>query len=1032
MIRDRILTRWLGIQRGEEGIAALLFFYLYGIITCYLMVKTARDGLFLGEIGAKGLPIVFIATAVATALFLGVYQRLLRYFSLPRITLLSLGFFISNLLLFWWLSQFEFKWLYWVIYIWGSLFGVIGAMQVWMLANHLLTTRQAKRLFGMLGSGGLLGGITGSFLAAYLSKDYGTEFLLLVVAFLLAGTMVLVYSVTRKQRAQPAPTSEPVSPQKEKSPRPGVIQSMRWITASRYLMLITATVALGRVATTVVEYQFKATIGEELITTDNITAFIGNFTGVMGIVAFAFQFLLTRRILEKLGILTALLMLPIGYLLGSASFFFLPVLSAATGIKGAGMLLKHSISRSSLEMLYLPLSGQMKYAAKSFIDTAVWRVSDGIGGAILFLFATTLGWSASQLIWVNLPLLLAWVAVSFLVRSGYVGTLRSSIRRRVLAPERAHVQWQETSTVLELRHSLGSEDEAEIFHTLEVVEWAELKDLAKQVHALTEHPSARIRARAITLLTQWETPEAASAAEALLDDEDLEVRTAAAYGFALLGTDPAQTNLRTLLEHPLPGIRTAAVTCLMQTADRDRYLPECRKILEDIIDREDSESVPARRDVARALRHPAVRELGQALLPRLLEDADYRVRRTAIHTMSRYANPEWIPLLIVQLGIRPIQTAVLDALAAYGPAAVSELTPWLVDRAWPAEVRKRVAKLFGRLDTRKALPPLLEAIEDPQPDVRHAVMKSLYRLHRTHPDWELPQPALRAALRLEAAGAYLYLAGLQRVRFPDHSFEDTAFLKWALEDRFEKTLERIFSLLGMLHPLKSVQTAFMVLRDSGVVSQANAVEYLDQILHGRTRAMVFPLIVPEMDLQTKLRHGEQAFPPLKEFGKNPWAELFRVPDVLLRVCLLSSLGSQMDSIPTEQISSSARVGHPMVRQAARQVLSGKTPPEASAETEAAAAETATNRAPLTEVEKLKALQWTDVFSHADPDALVHLAQRAREQHFRKGETSLPGKGPPRHGLLLGRGRRGVFSERKDRIPSRRTLPSFRVPLPARS
>ncbi|MCZ6514773.1 MAG: cyclic nucleotide-binding domain-containing protein, partial [Acidobacteria bacterium] len=230
--------------------------------------------------------------------------------------------------------------------------------------------------------------------------------------------------------------------------------------------------------------------------------------------------------------------------------------------------------------------------------------------------------------------------------------------------------------------------------------------------------------------------------------------------------------------------------------------------------------------------------------------------------------------------------------------------------------------------------------------------------------------------------------------------------------RFEKTLERIFSLLGMLHPLKSVQTAFMVLRDSGVVSQANAVEYLDQILRGRTRAMVFPLIVPEMDLQTKLRHGEQAFPPLKEFGKNPWAELFRVPDVLLRVCLLSSLGSQMDSIPTEQISSSERVGHPMVRQAARQALSGKTPPEASAETEAAAAETATNRAPLTEVEKLKALQWTDVFSHADPDALVHLAQRAREQHFRKGELLFREKGPPDTVFCLVEGDVEFFREGK--------------------
>ena len=40
------LTRWFGIRPGEERVSLALFFYLFGVITCYLMMKTARKGLF--------------------------------------------------------------------------------------------------------------------------------------------------------------------------------------------------------------------------------------------------------------------------------------------------------------------------------------------------------------------------------------------------------------------------------------------------------------------------------------------------------------------------------------------------------------------------------------------------------------------------------------------------------------------------------------------------------------------------------------------------------------------------------------------------------------------------------------------------------------------------------------------------------------------------------------------------------------------------------------------------------------------------
>ena len=95
MTRTRTLTRWLGIHPGEERVAFSLFFYLFTIITSYLLIRTAREGLFLAHFGAMKLPYVVMGTAGATGVFLWAYLQLLRRSSLPRIILLTLAFFVG-------------------------------------------------------------------------------------------------------------------------------------------------------------------------------------------------------------------------------------------------------------------------------------------------------------------------------------------------------------------------------------------------------------------------------------------------------------------------------------------------------------------------------------------------------------------------------------------------------------------------------------------------------------------------------------------------------------------------------------------------------------------------------------------------------------------------------------------------------------------------------------------------------------------------------------------------------------------------
>ncbi len=121
-------------------------------------------------------------------------------------------------------------------------------MQVWSLANRLLTTRQAKRLFGVIGAGGILGGSTGGFIAYNLAKSRGPEFiefLLLAVAggLMVCMLLVLLATLARREQAESMVATE----QPKETARPGFFQSIRWIRASRYLLLITGLIIFSRV-----------------------------------------------------------------------------------------------------------------------------------------------------------------------------------------------------------------------------------------------------------------------------------------------------------------------------------------------------------------------------------------------------------------------------------------------------------------------------------------------------------------------------------------------------------------------------------------------------------------------------------------------------------------------------------------------------------------------------------------------------------------------------------------------------------------
>src|SRR3989475_2027970 len=243
-----------GIRRNEVGPASLLFFYLFLIIGAYIMGQAVGNALFL-EVFPKHLSYAVIGSAVMIGGFVSVYIRLSHRLRLEMLVIGALLFFASSFTLFWWLTRFHYRPVYLLVYIWVYALGAMGPMMGWTLANYVLTTREARRIFALIQLGPILGGMFVGFLTADVIHHghLRPNALLLVVALILVGCAMLVKLLF--QRAGQRLAEVRLAPAAHDAPR-NFHQSVRVIRKSPYLLSITALIAIGCLATSILGYQF--------------------------------------------------------------------------------------------------------------------------------------------------------------------------------------------------------------------------------------------------------------------------------------------------------------------------------------------------------------------------------------------------------------------------------------------------------------------------------------------------------------------------------------------------------------------------------------------------------------------------------------------------------------------------------------------------------------------------------------------------------------------------------------------------------
>lgn len=845
------------IREGEYYRVALMQLNIFLIISTLLVIKPTVNGLFMAEIGVEALPKAFLLVAIFAAIVSTLYARLLLRINLNRLMIGTLVISVICLLVFGLLLRFNFSShiVLYVFYVWSAIFAVLAASQFWILANMVFNAREAKRLFGFIGTGAIVGGIFGGYLTSVLASFFDSEYLL----FVGAGMLVFCIPITQhiwKRYVQPNLT---VYERKKKKTVVVGEHPFQLIKKSKHLTFLASIIGISVIVAKLVDYQFSAIAAEKISDPDELTAFFGFWFSNFNILSLLIQVFLTRRVVGKLGVGKSLFFLPISILVGAFSLLFIPELWAAILLKASDAGLKQSVNKSSVELLALPIPIEVKNQTKTFIDVFIDSIATGVGGLLLIFVLNGLELSTSAVSLMIIGFILLWLFFIKKIQKEYLRSFKLKITKIDENETPADFGFTSSNSVLEsIQKVLTTGTTAQILYALKKAKPLKAERLFEVVHPLLKYPDGAVRAAALDTLYFLKKNRITQEVESLIKDPDQNVKIRA---FEYL-IEHSPENLIVLMNQYLndsdESISSAALISLaIETRDnpvlKEQFQLENRieKILTRLYTLEDGEQRKFNKlTILKAIGHASIPNQ-ILIIEQFFKDTDVAVKNQAILAAGQTLNSKFITTLVEFLGQVPFKENAATALFNYG----STILPVLFDIAQDSDTEKYVLYhipfVVQRFGKQTAVDMLFQLMDMANSSVRLSALRALNEMKTNFPFLDfrnnkvIPEILEEARLFQQTLSVFYVQSKANNPKHTSDKMEEIAAIRKLLiqliEQKLDRNLERIFRLLGLKYAPQDVLSIYESIQSQQEDLRINAIEFLDNLLEPSLKKILMPI-----------------------------------------------------------------------------------------------------------------------------------------------------------------------------------------------
>jgi ATP/ADP translocase/HEAT repeat protein len=880
------------IRAGEHLRLWAMFFYLLFVLFAYYIVKPVSRAMFLTKFDIDKLPLLYILIALFGGILAYFYSRLATKVSLNAAISWAMGLSVLALVVMWWLIRLRIPWMVYVLNIWVSLFSVILVSQGWLVASNLFNAREAKRLYPILDMGMVLGAAFGGEFTRRAVSLIGTESLLLASAGMVALAYIASLLATRNRHSP----IERARGAREEETDFSLGQMIGDISRVRHLQIIVGMMVVMYLVDTLVEYQFQA-MARTAYRGDQLTAFFGQFYGLwLNGIEFVFQLFLTGVVVRWFGVGATLQISPVAIGLSSVAILAAPGVLSTSAVRLAEASTRYTMTKTGMELLYMPLPLALRNRIKAFIDICVDRLSRGIGG-ILLLFLTTswlhLGVRGIGVIVIALSA--AWIVYAAIARKEYVASILQRLESRRLDLSSVRLAVSDAATIHLLETAARGGNPRQAAFALTLLNEAPGYDIRPILQDLADSPLPEVQERAFRIAADLSfenlVGKAASQPASPRTARYLLVVAPDRFASVFLGHDNPEI-VAAALEGVGAGHRPAS------TLIGDEW----------IADRAQSPD-PRRRALAAAAL--ALRgDMGTDTLRQLIDDPDPSVARAALRTAGALGNRECVFSVIHRLDNARLRGAAIRALTAFGTGITGTLADVLNDQRTPIRIRRQIPRVLGRIADQRSAAVLLPVAAHPDLTIRTAALKGLNRLRETAPHLNFDDGLIAGQLSSEARTYYELSAAL--APFRELLAGDRPALRLlarTIEDRLKNTLSRLFRLLGLRYPPKDVYYAYLAVSKPTRYDSATALEFLDNVLDRDIKRLLLPLLDAPQNL---LSHGRDLFGVQRVPVEDAIRSQIRSGDPWLAPCAMAAAAElKMGGLAAD----SAQSGHESAAQA---------------------------------------------------------------------------------------------------------------------
>lgn len=414
----RFLLGSTNVQGNEIKAALASFLFVFILMAGYFLLRPVRDAMASDWSDAQVSWLWTLNFFISTVI-VAVYGLAVSVLDFKKLVPSIYLFFVASFVLFYFISgaSDDAVLVNKSFYVWVSVYALFHVSIFWSLMAETFNKNQAARVFSVFAAGASIGASVGSLLAGVLPGVLGdTRPLMLITAVLVLCTIPLILFLY-KQKVTDLDNAD-LSVDKENFKIGGnPIGGFKAFFTNPYLLAIGVFIILYTGVGSFVYFLQKNLL--EGFSLEQRTSIYGYRDLIVNLTTFVLAFVVTGKIVPKLGMPIALATVPFLMIIGMGILAMSPIWMVAVAIWIASRAGNYGLTRPAREMLFTQVSREDRFKAKPVIDIVAYRGGDVIMAWLFTFLSSGIGLGLAAVAAVGAGIMAVWTTLAVYLGRNY-------------------------------------------------------------------------------------------------------------------------------------------------------------------------------------------------------------------------------------------------------------------------------------------------------------------------------------------------------------------------------------------------------------------------------------------------------------------------------------------------------------------------------------------------------------------------------------------------------------------------------------